>query len=143
MQGITTMGIEGKEIIIDGVNVAECEHLIPKKDIKWCECSAYCSPYPECVSYDLCKGKNCYFKQLQRLKAGNEKWLKQYDLLQEDRVKLWTDNTKYKQALEEIREMINICMEFKTCEKCKFYKECDSSFEDYILIKIEEVLTDE
>lgn len=38
------------------------------------------------------------------LKLENEEWQKRYDIIQENRVKLWTDNTNFKQALERIKE---------------------------------------
>ena len=49
-------------------------------------------------------------------------------------------NLKYKQALEEIREMLETCLKFTTCEKCKFYKKCNKDIEECIITMINEVL---
>lgn len=72
------------EIIIDGVNVAECPDFdryfskITNQYLDKCNADID-SPY--------CEGNpNCYYKQLQRLK---------------------TENEKYKQALEEVRDSFN------------------------------------
>ena len=64
-------------ILIDGCNVAECEDYAEKHDILM--------PYGKIKTYqgycyssnDYCNGKDCHFKQLQRLKKENEE-LKQY-----------------------------------------------------------------
>ena len=58
------------EIIIDGVNVAECEFY---DDV---ECNAYRQEYwePQDNTKDFCsQHPNCCFKQLQRLKLKKEK----------------------------------------------------------------------
>jgi len=55
-----------REIIIDGVNVAGCANL----DSLICNCGV------------ICKGRNCYYKQLQRLKQENEMIINEYNKLQ-------------------------------------------------------------
>ena len=52
-----------EEIIIDGVNVAECAHLIivTGEEQPFCRLDTF-----------TCKGETCYYKQLQRLKQENE-----------------------------------------------------------------------
>lgn len=40
---------------------------------------------------------------------------------------------QYRQTLQEIKELINTCMEFRTCERCKFFKMCDKDLEGCIL----------
>lgn len=62
-----------KEIIIDGVNVAECEHrsdthnnLLADGTIK--KFSNYCY-----ITNDGCYGVNCYYKQLKRAEIEIEK----------------------------------------------------------------------
>lgn len=52
------------EVIIDGVNVAECEFFEPKAQVMQCHRGAITQ---------RCKENNCYFKQLQRAKSENEK----------------------------------------------------------------------
>lgn len=50
----------GKQIIINGVDVSECEHL-QYKGCNFAQCLV------KMASFDLkCKGYNCYFKQLKR-----------------------------------------------------------------------------
>ena len=111
-----------EEIIIDGVNVAECEFY------------ELCGCIDDNHELNQCKDNpNCYYKQLQRLKQENEKLSFQLKLAQADyeaseqendihhitRQKLledldraetsmmaWKDESiKYRKALEEIREM--------------------------------------
>lgn len=60
------------EVIIDGVNVAKC--------VRFTEEGHYCDLGGTCDGWD-----NCYFKQLQRAKAENQ---------------------KLKQALEEIKNLL-------------------------------------
>jgi predicted RNase H-like nuclease (RuvC/YqgF family) len=57
--------VPSKQIIIDGVNVAECEHLYREID-----CLAHMD-YSECCegydpSYGYCPNTDCYYKQLKR-----------------------------------------------------------------------------
>lgn len=146
------------EVIIDGVNVAECknfscgiceeENKIPRTTGHF---TADCAFYP-----------NCYFKQLQRLKAKKqEKVLKmaeaeiEIEKLQAENEKLketaegllkiqyaLADNcNKYSKALENIKEFIK-----NDCIKCT--AECDCVIDDEycpnctIKDKIDEVLND-
>ena len=55
------------------------------------------------------KGKvNELEEELQFAKDGEQEWLKQYKLAQEQRVKTDVENNKYKQALEEIKEVATL-----------------------------------
>ena len=148
-----------EEIIIDGVNVAECIHLsIIEKE---CCCNNQYEKYATCKNY------NCYYKQLQRLKQENELAkqfingiLKRFEIenydWQEDQNKIMAeiDNknnalldeveddlveyySKYRYALEEIREITEQdrnCMnsEVDCCRLCEKL--------DLIQNKINEVL---
>ena len=103
----------------DGVNVAACKYF----NNGWCLLSESCND----IKYLLCGDmtlQDCYFKQLQRLKKENE---------------------KYKQALEEIREIIDAgwCREYdgngNLCQDCTKENEC-GYFKIYE--KINEVLAD-
>ena len=47
---------------------------------------------------------------------------------------------KYKQALENIMEILMACLEFKTCTKCKFQEKCKWDVEEFILTTVNEVL---
>ena len=61
-----------EEIIIDGVNVAGCQHLKECKDVKNPRCLLFdekCHRIGEKEEYE----DICYYKQLQRLKQENEK----------------------------------------------------------------------
>lgn len=106
--------IENKEsVIIDGVNVEECKYFLfrDKEEIPERSCG---------VGLVNCKGQDCMFKQLQRLKAENE---------------------QLKQALEEIREDMQ---QDTTCESrecgCDDYAECINCMKETIINKINEVL---
>lgn len=95
-----------KEVIIDGVNVAGCEHCTrvcqnTKEPQAICELYRYCTNNP-----------NCIYKQSQRLQAENEE-------LKKTNISLWAreDITEkmlfncnhrlqsYKQALEKIEDL--------------------------------------
>lgn len=58
------------EVIIDGCNVAECMYY----DYEDCSASAVFDTYGELINCQECKEiEDCYFKQLQCVKAKNEK----------------------------------------------------------------------
>lgn len=64
-----------KPIIIDGVDVRKCGFFHPEYD-EYCHIAlAFSENYGECMK---CKDNpDCYYKQLQRLKAENKKLLKE------------------------------------------------------------------
>lgn len=81
----------GNSVYIDGCNVAECiESLTIEGYAENCRITNSCCKH----------SPNCYFKQLQRAKAENEK-LKEMTGVYSARLM-----GKYKQALEEIREIL-------------------------------------
>ena len=97
--------MDNKEIIIDEVDVSDCEHL----EYKGCE-------FPQCLiktaSFDLkCEGYNCYLKRYKRKEQECEELQSNVNHLVVARNKLkeflkqsFTKNEKYKQALESIEE---------------------------------------
>ena len=119
-----------KSIIIDGVNVAECENY------KHAFSALQIEEYHDCVERALicpCNTRpNCYFKKLQRLKAENEKMkIKNKSIAKDSLVDIReilchgrtfydcyfnsdklsrTDDMalKYKQALEEIKNLAEL-----------------------------------
>ena len=148
-----------KEIIIDGVNVAECEYY---EDMHECPDNlnggyyiqhCYCGLQGD--NYCICnKNHNCYFKQLKRLEQERDELQDKYskmihkynDLYEKYRAKEILEpqlkdeikrldmlSIKYESALEEIRKNIA-----KLIAK-KGYAETE---EDFILAKTIEVLND-
>ena len=105
-----------KEIIIDGVNVAECYFYYKGE----CRCELNCIDLyknktivelaqrnPE-HNYMECKpSENCYFKQLKRLQEENE-GLKKRQITKNGFICDCEQNAKYKQALEEIKNIAEL-----------------------------------
>lgn len=145
------------KVIIDDVDVSGCDsysynhnELMPYGDVKITE--HYCYH----VNRE-CNGKDCDYKQLQRLKEENKQLKKQYNCYacdscsgKEDYInmKRHTENAiktvhKYSQALQEIREIINDCKNGK-CFTCKYNKEdaenCVDNKNNEIIAKINEVI---
>ena len=105
------------KIIIDGIDISECNYAILPKH----QCPMKSMPYAKETSCIACKehcknNPNCYFKQLKRAE----------------------------QKLEKIKEIVSHCKEQTGCIGCKYEDECDASynFENWIL-KIMENKKDE
>ena len=118
---------EENEIIIDGVNVAEClayknKHCIDKTSIMFCDVNL-CSNYPY-----------CYYKQLQRLKQENEE-LKARRIKSLGFICDCEEREKYKQALEEIREICKM-----DCGDCPYNQDCDCNYSECEEAKIDDIL---
>ena len=104
-----------EEIMIDGVNVAECrcfiENTAPNVDgdefLEVCENVYTESSYCE-------NNKDCYYKQLNRLQAENEELKEQLEFSRTHKAVLDAERIKYKQALEEIRKIAKIA--FIVCD---------------------------
>lgn len=105
---------------------------------------------PCCYLYHkYCKDvEDCYFKELQKLRIENKK-LKEIKMgiFSHDEDADWSEvyfyknkADKYKSALEEIKRILIVCQEFKTCERCEFYKKCNKDLEGCIMEIIKEVL---
>lgn len=103
-----------EEIIIDGVNVAGCEHLT---EIKGCWLST-CDylPYKGNITNQLCKyNDNCYYKQFKRLQEENEKIKKQYNCYacgncngKEDYINLEKHHKGLRKQFDELAKRNNI-----------------------------------
>ena len=130
-----------EEIIIDGVNVAECEYYFEDNGIiapdGTPERTDICtSPERHCENNDSCYcNKQCNYKQLQRLKQENEKLKEKLENEEYNAccecTNIQNQNDNYRKALEEIRE--------------KFLNQVAwvgglSKFEEEIYNKINEVL---
>ena len=131
-----------KEIIIDGCNVAKCCCFEDNRCLWTKKYYATCKVTPPCEAI-----KNCYFKQLQRLKKENEELEKDIETRimciscqrELENCNLQVENEKYKQALEEIRDVL--------CEGITFYNGYWNNPEtftqsDKIILKINEVLNE-
>ena len=78
-----------------------------------------------------------------RLNKENKELKKQLEFSRTHKSVLDAERIKYKQALVEIREMLETCLKFTTCKKCKFYKKCDKDIEECIITMINEVLNEQ
>ena len=150
------------KVIIDGVDVSFCQYFNDKN--KKCRTFSIVDNV-KFTSYKCEDDKNCYYKQLKKLEQETECLKSQIDfeaqknevLLQENeklkaRVKEISEKMsflnadrcseiiRYKQVLEEIRDVLNTCLEFKNCEKCFFYTRCNKDLEGFVLNKINEVI---
>ena len=110
---------------INGIDVSECfyfiDHTPPKGQGDWCGAihKGACKVYSKDCEYN----KDCYFKQLKRLQEENEE-LKENQCCPETCEYIATEiirytnvcevNSKYKQALENIREMLKKSMSLKS-----------------------------
>ena len=86
-----------KQIIIDGVDVAECRHFNygkgynpeTEESVKGaCECITAHDSYGEFMYYGICKGRDCYYKQLKRKEQECERLKEEVSLLKESNSKL-------------------------------------------------------
>ena len=149
-----------KEIIIDGVDVSECEYYqynmcTATKD-NYGDCSYYCK------DYDM---KDCYFKQLTRKTQECEELkniindaknsgldLKSFLLSEaiqkeyEEKIdKLKAEKEQAEQKLEKIRQICSCSKGQMNCEQCPMCDECeelcvnDENLQDIILQIIYEV----
>ena len=137
-----------KEIILDGVNVAECRHLSFVEEDYCCDC--------QYEKYALCQNSDCYYKQLKRLQAENEELKKEINLYKNSIVanhdraigkrfaELLEENEELKLALKEIREICK-CSKEMNCEECPQCDDCeelctnDENLQDIITDKIDKV----
>lgn len=94
------------EVIIDGVDVQGCKNF-----------NSAVKPANNCQYKEFtrsCKGRNCYYKQLQRKTAECEKLNEEFKIKEQWRIndehameKLDLKIGKYKSALEKIEKIIN------------------------------------
>ena len=90
------------EILIDGVDVAGCEHYTTMED-----CDGVHDLYEQLDDYCSTK-KNCYYKQLKRLEQENKELKEMYRLscLKCEYKNTKADVDKYRFALEEIKKVV-------------------------------------
>ena len=113
-----------KDIIIDEVNVAECEHrndthntLLADGAIK--KFSNYCY-----ITNDGCYGVNCYYKQLKRLQAENEENIKRLRELSKEERELregWHAQCEVIEVLREENKRLqaeNKRLQMLSCANC-------------------------
>lgn len=158
-----------KPIIIDGVDVSECEQLASTKSGKY-----YCYDYSDGFCEDY---KDCIYKQLQRLKAENDELKKEYKHnLSICKVCIYSSeylddcingnckdgHEEFKKLIESNKRLIKMSKRFKYtknankkykqaleevrkyCQKCKNCVETGDEVILYTIIKkVNEVLKDE
>lgn len=88
-----------KEIIIDNVNVAECQFITKAKEAG----DQYCTLY----EYNYCLGKSCYYKQLKRLEVENAMLKRHKRELGNVAQQFVKDIEKYKETLEKIKNLVS------------------------------------
>ena len=98
--------------MIDGVDVSGCVYLTQEPQIPEIPLAGVCNVCNEQYVARTCQAENCYYKQLKRLQAENER-LKEINL-QLQTIDMEIDrNNKYHKALEEIREIMQ-----ENCNQC-------------------------
>lgn len=106
-----------KEIIIDGIDVSECDYfekqhiegMFESDDCNVCIDNFCALCWKECEKHN-----GCYFKQLQRLKKENEELKERLSDAEAILIVYKIEKEQYKQALEEIREMLKKSMSLKS-----------------------------
>lgn len=113
-----------KEIIIDGVDVSECEKLGETIDGITCGLGKRIRFANEIITkHNLCKNNpNCYYKQLKRKEQECEELkehLNQAQYLSEGTLRLYSErqNIKCKQALDEIENYVRDNSDFDKNDK--------------------------
>lgn len=88
-----------KSIIVDDVNVEECEFVSKEH--------SFTNPKGQCkIKLKDCKFvNNCYFKQIKRLEQAKEELQNLWANSTAERIKLEKENEKYKQVLEDIKSI--------------------------------------
>ena len=94
-----------KEVIIDGVNVAECDYVYfaiddKNKEIPLCTIGNSFQNF-------ACQG-NCYFKQLQRLKEENERKVLKMAEAEVEIEKLQTENEELKEKVKTLEDKLQL-----------------------------------
>ena len=123
-----------EKIIIDGVNVAKCQHLKECKDRKNPRCLLFDE---KCwrIGFDDNYEDICYYKQLQRLKQDNEELIGKNNWFCEQLEIRSKTLEQLRQTLEEIKKSL-----LDGCSTCM--QNCYDCLTDKILFKINEVLND-
>lgn len=130
-----------QEIIIDGVNVSECRYINKETPTDYSGCGQICykTPCEYKIEYlkqeiqdleDLASFKEERIKELQQENSDLKKYIERMDKpeIQVIDGKIALDNIKYKQALEDVKEIINF--RFKTPYMTFGYKEYGKLIKD-------------
>ena len=108
------------DIIIDGVNVAECECFEPKAQVMQCH---------RCAITQRCKENNCHFKQLQRLKSEFSEVL---DAKCDTIAALRTENEELKKEIMVLRNGYDEEDCTLTCPSLQTYRQSDEEGQEII-----------
>lgn len=101
--------------IINGIDVSECNIRFNQFEKNICELGN--RKLGE-LHYLCSENPNCYFKQLKRLQKENEELKKKIESYNcNANCYKYKETDKYKQALEEIREMLKIAERAKSANK--------------------------
>ena len=105
-------------IIIDGVNVEECRHFNYGEGYNQeteefvegaCECITAHDSYGELMYYGICKGHNCYYKQLKRKEQELEQYKKSKQSSYETMQREWNEAKNEVKQLKEENKNIVLC----------------------------------
>lgn len=118
---------ENKPIMVDEVDVAECQYLYFAIEDNIIDCKEYprCS-IGEAFTNNACKNSNCYFKQLARKNQECEE-------LKKDRINIIKENAKdyrkLQQAEQKLKRIRDIAEPYKMtikkiCKNCEKYDSC-------------------
>ena len=124
-----------KQIIIDGVDVRGCPNFTfnkiePNESICISEQSAMCVNNKDCL-YKKWKRKEQECEELKKMnETGLQQWVDMYNKADKERFEALLQRDRYKQALDEIKEIckvnaINTCWTaLNLCDKCDEKEEC-------------------
>lgn len=108
-----------KEIIIDGVNIAGCEHSYMVSNKPYCGIDSECV-YNNCENYP-----DCYYKQLKRKEQENAE-LKRYKFLFEKAKEFKEKTDKWaEKCLKENEDLKDTIKRFVCQAECYKHKEAD------------------
>ena len=105
-----------KQIIIDGVNVSECEYY--NKDDKTCR-EINGNYDTDICEFDKCENYNCYYKQLQREKQNSQEAIdasiREFNRAEELKTLLKRKEQEYNKLKQALAKIKKICSEMN-CE---------------------------
>lgn len=121
-----------KQIIIDGIDVSKCQDFyISSADTKCCNCDSDNTQFLPCKA-----NPNCYYKQLA------------YKI--QEKEQLQEENDRYREALEEIKELIapvanknpvyNCWELLNKCDGCRSKKNCGAQSPYYVAKHILDII---
>lgn len=108
--------MKDKPIMIDDVDVAGCRHFNnndkgynqeTEEFVKGaCECIAAHDSYGEFMYYGICKGRDCYYKQLKRKEQECEHWKHQAELGADTTDRLIKELEEKEQECEQLKKSV-------------------------------------